>query len=258
MAHEATEQPDWQGQHDDNDHAWRLPAPGEDKERDALESVDPSGFSIRHLPPPHELCSFITPDDHLFQTVHMGATIVDISKCLLIVNGLVPHPFAITLDMLKTLPQTSITAFHECYGSPLKPPIDALWRIGNVKWTGVRLVDLLSLSGFVHTDETRYVWSDGLDRGVFAGVEADRYQKDLPIEKALRPEVLVAYEMDGKPLNNERGGPARLVVSGYFGTNSTNWLCKLTVQKERGRGPYKTTFYNEMDPGDPEQYGSLR
>ncbi|KAH7383204.1 Oxidoreductase, molybdopterin-binding domain-containing protein [Pyrenochaeta sp. MPI-SDFR-AT-0127] len=224
-----------------------------DGERDAFICLDPEGAQIRHPPPPHELDSYITPDDHVFHTMHMGVAVVDYSKYQLIIDGLVERPLTLSLEQLKQLPQTSVTAFHECYGSPLKPPVEALWRIGNVRWTGVQLSYLLSLVGVLPKNERRFIWSEGLDRGSFAGVTADRYQKDFPIAKAIQPEVLVAYEMNGEPLTKERGGPARLVVPGYFGTNSTKWLSRLSVQDERASGPYTTRFYNEIDPRDPQQ-----
>lgn len=225
-------------------------APQAGKERDAFVHLQPSGFQIRHPPPPHELDSYITPDSHLFQTLHMGAAVIDESKYLVVVNGLVAQPFALTLAQLKQLPQTWVTAFHECYGSPLIPPTEALWRVGNVRWTGVQLSHLLSLAGIAPSNAELFVWSEGLDSGVFAGIKADRYQKDLPLEKAKQPEVLVAYEMNGEPLTKERGGPVRLVVPGYFGTNSTKWLCRLSVQDYRAPGPYTTIFYNEVDTAD--------
>lgn len=228
------------------------PLPDTGTEREAFDGFHTNGFSIRHPPPPHDLHEYITADEKLFQTIHMGAPIIDDSRYRLVVDGHVERRLSLTLDQLKKLPQTSITAIHECYGSPLKPPTDALWRIGNVKWTGVQLSHLLTMAGITLTKEDSFVWSDGLDRGTFAGIEADRYQKDLPMSKALQPEVLAAYMLNGQPLDRERGGPVRLVVPGWFGTNSTKWLCRLSVQKERALGPYTTTLYNEMDPTDPE------
>jgi DMSO/TMAO reductase YedYZ molybdopterin-dependent catalytic subunit len=221
------------------------------QERDAFVRLDPSGFHIRHPPAPHKLDAYITPDDQLFQTIHMGAAVIDHSKYQIAVDGLVERPFAITLEELKRMPQTSITAFHECYGSPLKPPTEACLRIGNVKWTGVKLSYVLDLAGHRASKDPQFVWSEGLDRGSFAGVEADRYQKDLPMDKAMRPEVLVAYKMNDEALSKERGGPVRLVVPGYFGTNSTKWLCRLSIHGERAPGPYTTAFYNEKDSTDP-------
>ena len=203
------------------------------------------GFHIRHPPAPHELQDDLTDESQLFQTIHMGAVDVDAEKWLLVIDGLVERPFALNLEQLKKFPRATITSFHECFGSPLAPATKNLWRVGNVQWTGVRLTDLLSIARF--SSGAKYVWSEGLDAGTFAGVEADRYQKDLPMYKAQSPEVLVAYEMNGLPLRRERGGPVRLVVPGFFGTNSTKWLCRLSLQAGRAPGPYTTRFYNTPD-----------
>ncbi|KAM0229680.1 hypothetical protein ACHAP5_011569 [Fusarium lateritium] len=180
----------------------------------------------------------------------MGAAVVDPEKWLLVVDGLVRRPFALNLEQLKALPQVSVTAFHKCYGSPLKPPIDNPWRIGNVVWSGVRLSTILGLAEPL--PEAHFVWSEGLDHGKFFQFEADRYQKDLKMTKAQRPEVLIAWKINDEPLSKERGGPVRLVVPGWYGTNSTKWLCKLSLQTNRAPGPYAAILYNEKDPADPE------
>lgn len=130
----------------------------------------------------------------------------------------------------------------------MKPPTENLWRIGNVEWRGVRLNTVLSLTKPI--SEAKFVWPDGLDFGKFGGVKSDRHQKDLPFEKTMSPEVLLAYEMNGKPLSRKRGGPVRLVVPGWFATNSTKWLCRLSLQSQRAWGHFTTTFYNEKDPTD--------
>lgn len=221
----------------------------DDSERDALQAIDPPGGFIRHPPPPHELATEVTDDSQLFQTIHMGAAVVDEGKWRLVVDGLVERPFSMSYAQLKSMPSTTITSFHECYGSPVAPPTHALWRIGNVKWTGVRVADLLRLAR--PKPEVTHVWSQGLESGSFAGVAADRYEKDLTIEKAMSPEVLIAYGMNGQPLSKNRGRPARLVVPGWFGTNSTKWLSRLSLRDHRATGPFTTTFYNEVDPTDP-------
>lgn len=220
--------------------------PRNGEERRACLEINPAGFRIRHPPPPHKLDTFVTPEELLFETIHMGAAVVDVERWQLVIDGLVMKPLTLTLDEVRSLPSTTITAFHECYGSPLKPPVEACLRIGNVSWTGVRLGTLLERVNPL--PEARFVWSDGLDYGKFAGISADRYQKDLPLEKAMSPEVLLAYEVNGKPLRKERGGPLRLVVPGWFGANMTKWLCRLSLQPERAKGPYTTTLYNELDP----------
>lgn len=223
------------------------PAPPEDEERNAVLSRE-VGFHLRPPPAPNRLGDSITSDDDLFQTIHMGAAHVDPQKWRLVVTGLVSHPFSVDLAKLKALPCRTITAFHECFGSPLKPATTALWRVGNVKWTGVSLRSLLDIAGV--PQHATFVWSQGLDGGHFGGISADRYQKDLPMEKALQEDVLVAWEMNGHPLSVKRGGPVRLVVPGWFGTNSTKWLSKITVQDKRSPNPFTTTFYNERHPPD--------
>ena len=64
-----------------------VPLPGE--ERKAFLKLDPAGFYLRPPPEPHELDSFITSDEQLFQTIHMGAAVVDEDKWVLVVDGLV-------------------------------------------------------------------------------------------------------------------------------------------------------------------------
>lgn len=221
-----------------------------DHERKAFVQLSPSGFRIRHPPPPNELHTYITPNSHLFQTSHMGIPLIKEPSYHLVVEGLVPRPFSVTLEQLKSLPATTITAFHECFGSPLKPPLENCLRIGNVEWTGVKLSYLLAHAGLApsNINSEHFIWSEGLDRGTFAGVEADRYQKDLPMSKAMKSEVIVAYALNGEPLERERGGPVRLVVPGWFGTNSVKWLCKLSVRNSRAPGPYTTMFYNVVEP----------
>jgi len=183
----------------------------------------------------------------------MGAAVTDPDKYVIMIDGLVNRPLTLSVAQLKRLPHHTITEFHECYGSPLKPPTDNLWRVGNFTWTGVPLNTLLDASQPLPT--AQFVWSDGLDYGEFGGMQTDRYQKDLPISKARSNEVMLTYEMNGKPLSRKRG-PVRLVVPGWFGTNSTKWLCRLSLQSHRAPGPFTTTFYNEQSPLDPN--GGMR
>ncbi|KAK5390285.1 hypothetical protein LTS13_000366 [Exophiala xenobiotica] len=229
-------------------HVTWISGESDGRERDTLATIDPAGFYIRPPPNPHELDGEITDDSDLFQTIHMGAAVVNEDEWRLVVDGLVERPFAIDFAQLKAMHKMTITSFHECYGSPIAPPTKALWRIGNVRWTGVRLADLLRLAQ--PKSEVTHVWSWGLDHGTFAGASADRYEKDLTLEKARAPEVLIAYEMNEQPLGKKRGGPVRLVVPGWFGTNSTKWLCRLSLQSCRASGPFTTRFYNEIDPTD--------
>ncbi|MER6226711.1 molybdopterin-dependent oxidoreductase [Streptomyces sp900105755] len=116
--------------------------------------------------------------------------------------------------------------------------------MGNVRRGGVALSDLLRLAG--PDDGAEYVISAGLDHGVYDSAYHDHYEKDLPLDKALDGTTLVALAVNGAPLPARRGGPVRLVVPGYYGTNSTKWLTSLTVSDRRSTGAFTTKYY--MDP----------
>ena len=186
----------------------------------------------------------------------MGPPTISEDNYLLVISGLVAAPYALTLPQLQALPSRAVTAFMECYGSPLVPPTAPCRRVGNASWTGVRLADLLALAGEVGEAAT-HVWSSGLDSGRFAGHKADRYQKDITLAKARAEETLVAWAMNGEPLDRLRGGPVRLIVPGWFGTNSTKWLCKLEAADRRSESAFTTRLYNERDWGELAKVGPV-
>ena len=186
----------------------------------------------------------------------MGPPTISEDNYLLVISGLVAAPYALTLPQLQALPSTTVTAFMECYGSPLVPPTAPCRRVGNASWTGVRLVDLLALAGEVGEAAT-HVWSSGLDSGRFAGHKADRYQKDVTLKKARAEETLVAWAMNGEVLERYRGGPVRLVVPGWFGTNSTKWLCRIEVREGRCEGIFTRELYNEVNWGELAKVGPV-
>jgi sulfane dehydrogenase subunit SoxC len=64
------------------------------------------------------------------------------------------------------------------------------------------------------------------------------------VARTLQDDVLVAYAMNGEPLTHEHGSPARVVVPGYFGTNSVKWLARITLAGTRPGGLFTTRLYN--------------
>lgn len=200
------------------------------------------GFSFQG---PHEgvhaLKSWITPEDDLFLVTHMGFLEIAPRRWHLDVNGLVGNPIKLSLSDLQALPQREYMSFHECAGSPLAPTV-AKRRIGNVIWKGVPLSIVLEKAKI--SRDASYIWTSGLEWGEYADVQ-EPYQKDLPIEKALSEEVLLALEINGQPLTPERGGPVRLVVPGWYGTNSVKWVGSITAARRRATGAYTTRFYND-------------
>ena len=208
--------------------------------------MDP-GETYRRLVPVERLRPQVTPSDDVYVIAHMGIARVDLAQWRLRIDGLVEHPFELDYDTLTGLPATDVTAVIECFGNPVEPEV-ATRRVGNVVWHGVRLAHLLERAGV--RPEARLVCPEGLDSGTFAGVPSERYVKDLPLTRALEPDVVVAWAMNGRALTPEHGFPARLFVPGYFGTNAVKWLCRLALAAQRPESLYTTRLYNRRVDGE--------
>jgi DMSO/TMAO reductase YedYZ molybdopterin-dependent catalytic subunit len=149
------------------------------------------------------------------------------------VDGLVRTPLSLSLDELRARPGAETAVTMECAGNGralLEPHVTSQpWvqeAVGTAYWRGTPLRGLLAEAGV--EDGAVDVVFTGLDRGVEGGVEQD-YQRSLSLMDAHRPEVLLAYEMNGAPLLPQHGFPLRLLVPGWYGMTSVKWLGRITV-----------------------------
>ena len=134
------------------------------------------------------------------------------------VNGFVDAPVTLTLDELKAMPATRMTRDFQCVTG---------WRVRDVKWAGVRLADLLDKVGVKEGARgVRFLSFDGA------------YTETLTMEQARRDDVIVAYEMEGKPVSSAHGGPARLYVAPMYGYKSIKWLETIEVSESVPRPGY--------------------
>ena len=76
------------------------------------------------------------------------------------------------------------------------------------------------------------------------------FARGLPLAKALRPEVLLAYKMNGRPLTPSHGYPVRAVVAGWYGTASVKWLSRVIVTERPFNGYDQTIDYAVWDRRD--------
>ncbi|HKP22262.1 MAG TPA: molybdopterin-dependent oxidoreductase [Dongiaceae bacterium] len=197
---------------------------------------------------PHQTAERVTAVDDLFVLAHLGVPRVDAARWSLAIDGMIERPLILTLEALKARPKVMVEAVHQCCGSPMEPKVPTR-RVANVRWSGVDLATLLGEVGIAPT--SCFLWSYGLDGGDFAGTRCDWYLKDLPLERLKAGDVLLAYELNGAPLPAEHGYPVRLVVPGYYGTNSVKWLWRLQLADRRAEGLFVSQLYNDtLDPED--------
>ena len=202
--------------------------------------MNPEG-TFRRLVPVSKLAPRVTPTEDVYVIAHMGIARVDVQRWRLTVDGLVEHPLVLDYDALRALPAREVTAVIECFGNPVEPEVPTR-RVGNVVWRGAPLADVLARAEVRAGADA--VWLEAVDSGTFAGVHSDRYVKDLPLARALEPDVLLAWAMNGAPLTPEHGFPVRVFVPGYFGTNAVKWLSRIHVATGRPDGFFTTRLYN--------------
>lgn len=201
----------------------------------------------------------ITPTGLHYLLVHWDIPFVTAKECRLKVGGLVAQPISLSVEEVKQRPAKTIAVTMECAGNGRAlydpRPVGQPWlqeAIGTAEWTGTPLKGLLEEAG-VRDDATEIVFT-GLDKGV-QGDEVQYYQRSLTINEATRDEVLLAYEMNGEPLQPQHGYPLRLVVPGWFGMTSVKWLDSIEAVAEPFQGYQMagTYLFKETadDPGEP-------
>lgn len=206
--------------------------------------------------PLEDLREFVTPMEKLFVVAHLGIPETVPGEASLELAGLIDKPCAVSLRTLRSMKQTEVMAAHECAGNPLHLDVPVR-RVANVAWRGVLLRDLFSISA--PFDTARYIWAQGADAGIYGptGVRIPHYQKDIPLGLALDAGALIALEMNAAPLSAEHGAPFRLVVPGFYGTNSVKWLRRMEFSSVRSHAYFSAALYNDMVDGKLKPVWSL-
>ena len=192
---------------------------------------------------PVHLANEITETEPLFVLAHVGVPSVEPHEWSLEICGLVDRTLSLSLDDLMRYPQLDVESIHKCAGNPFDRSL-ASRQIANVIWRGVDIRRLLAEAG-VKASAT-HLWSYGLDYGEFFGKQVTHYVKDVPLSRVEEGDVLIAHTLNGAPLSPEHGYLARLVVPGFYGTNSVKWICRLELADARPVGPFTTELY--IDP----------
>lgn len=214
--------------------------------------------SPHNAEPPLELLreNFITPRELFYVRNHGPVPEIDAQKFRLGVNGMVERELELSLDtLLNDFPKRTVMATLQCAGNrrdqliALKEiPGEVPWEagaIGNAFWSGVPLKEILNAAGI--KVGAQYVAFLGAEE-VIRHDENVGFGGSISIDKALSNEVLLAYEMNGKPLEPIHGFPLRVIAPGYIGARSVKWLTQISVQAFPSKNYFQAHAYQLFPP----------
>lgn len=203
-----------------------------------LPDIKPYLVTRRLIPenqenPIHFISAAITPEQYFYRRNHFPYPALSGQSFLLSVGGEV---------------QRALT-FHGHF----RPKVfGKQWEGGAISqgiWRGVALRDLLKLTG-IHATAKEIVF-EGYDYGKRTDLEGEFvFARSLPLEKALHPDTLIAYALNGKPIPYKQGYPLRLIVPQWYAMASVKWLRSITVIDTHLNGPFQDidyVYYPEKD-----------
>ncbi|AOY77867.1 sulfite oxidase [Clostridium formicaceticum] len=199
--------------------------------------------------PIHFLNERTTPIEYIYKRNHFLYPALDSAAFFLPVVGEVERPMVFPYNYIKSLPSKTIKMVLECAGNKRAyfdpKTYGEQWKdgaISQVAWKGVSLKDLLYFTGIRST--AIEVAFEGYDYGTRKDIDrVFPYARSLPLEKALHPDTIIAYELNSQPIPYDHGYPLRLVVPQWYGMASVKWLKEIRVIDHKFTGPFQAIDY---------------
>ncbi|HEY6396908.1 MAG TPA: sulfite oxidase [Solirubrobacteraceae bacterium] len=193
----------------------------------------------------------LTATDAFYVRGHAAVPEIEPAAWRLHVHGVVERELDFSLATLReAFREREVTATLQCAGNRRAGliairdiPGEAPWgpgATGTASWSGVALADVLALAGPLR--EAAHVGFEGADLCAEAK-PAQRFGGSIPLDKACRPEVVLAWAMNGEPLPLVHGAPLRVVVPGYIGARSVKWLERIEVRSRPWQGYFQHVVY---------------
>ncbi|MEA2911037.1 MAG: hypothetical protein QOJ15_3118 [Bradyrhizobium sp.] len=228
-------------------------------------ATQPVGLIIRQKDPNNlempfeQLGDFITPSELFYIRSHFPTPELDPHAYRLAIKGAVRNELSLSYADIRAMPARTCVATLECAGNSrvfMAPPVPgAQWQlgaVGNAEWTGVPLSVLLERAGLA--DEVCELVLEGADRGV--PKEGPKppgpisYARSISRARAMEPDVLIAYQMNGEDLTPDHGYPLRAIVPGHYGMASVKWLTDIVAATQPFQGYWQTSDYGYWDDSE--------
>lgn len=160
---------------------------------------------------------------------------IPLTEWQLIVDGEVENPLLLTWNDLLALPQSDDTSDFHCVTT---------WSKLDMNWKGVRFLDLAAVAQPKET--ATHIMCYG----------SDDYSTNISLEEALKPDVLLAHTVDGKPLPKEHGGPVRMITPQLYAWKGSKWINRIEFMAGNRPGFWEERGYsNTAYPWRNDRYG---
>jgi len=198
--------------------------------------------------------AWITPYRHFYIRSHGTTPEIDPDAYALTVEGLVERPLLLRMGDLERMPKATAVSTLHC-AENRKSEHDQARRVegipweagavGTAEWRGPALGAVLARSGL--KPAAKHVWLEGLD-AVTLQDRQTLFGGTVPLEKAMKPESMLALEMNGLPLPREHGYPVRAVIPGHIGARSVKWLGRIVVADRPSENVFVARAYKVYPP----------
>ncbi len=211
---------------------------------------------------PENLTDTLTPNHQFFVCNQTRTPQIDLDTYRIqIVGDAIQRPVELSYEDILAMPSRTLGVYLECAGNQralfekvMGEQIDGdhwtRWMLGGIgmaEWTGVSLSHVLERAG---------VLASAVDVNV-QGLDTDAPEggtnRPMPIEKAMDPDTLLVYKMNGEVLPPDHGFPLRVIVPGWIGSNSIKWVGKITVSSSKIWVHRNTNVYVLHGPEWPEE-----
>ncbi|MCH2279180.1 MAG: molybdopterin-dependent oxidoreductase [Vicinamibacterales bacterium] len=182
-----------------------------------------------------------TPAEQLYEVSHYEKP-ADVTDRGLRITGMVDRPTSLTLEQIRGMRSETYTAVLECGGNGASARFSG--AIGNMKWTGTRLLPILERAG-IDPDAIEVVFF-GEDKGeeeIRGNTYEQQFARSLPLREPVMETAMLCYEINGMPLSMVHGSPLRLVVPGWYGVAWVKWLNRIDLVDRRYVGRFMSRDY---------------
>jgi DMSO/TMAO reductase YedYZ molybdopterin-dependent catalytic subunit len=214
--------------------------PFTDEASDAF-SWRPIEPNTTHWQDTREINSFFTENENFYLVQHYGQPTIDNDAYRLRVTGMVDNELDLSLRDLQNGDVIEQQVGFECGGNSQRL---LYGLIGNANWRGTTLNSILERAGIQEGAKEVVFFAEDVATEEIRGREVEKaFARSMSVGDAMRPENMLAFEMNGEPLPHYHGKPVRLVVPGWYGVANVKWINQIHVQDTRYMGRFMGRDY---------------